>query len=116
MKSNKTSSSKNNKQRKSKKLYELDREFIKLYHITNFISMPKYDAKELFQDGDFADQADADDAYEMNYVMPYIFYILSDAEYKTHKNHKIISVSNVLPSQQSVLHKLVKRRHVDIHK
>ena len=26
---------------------------------------------------------------DMNEVMPYIFYILSDAEYKTHKNHKI---------------------------
>ena len=89
MKRNKASSSKNSKKRTFKKRYELDREFIKLYNITSLVRGPKYDIAELFQDGDFADQADADEAYDTTEIMPYIFYILSDAEYKTHKNHKI---------------------------
>ena len=89
MKQTNVSSSENNKKCAPKKRYELDKKFIKLYDITHFLSMPKYDVKELFQDGDFADPIDADNAYNKYEVMPYIFYILSDAEYKTYKNHKI---------------------------
>jgi len=89
MKRSNASSYKNNKQRKSKKLYELDRDFIKLYNITWRIDGSKYEKKELFQDRDFACQEDADEVYKMRDVMPYIFYILSDAEQKTDKDYKI---------------------------
>ena len=89
MKQTNAASSKNNKKRTQKKRYELDRKFMKLYNITSLVRGPKYDIAELFQDRDFADQDDADDAYDMNEVMPYIFYTLSDTEYRTHKNHKI---------------------------
>ena len=74
---------------KPKKHYDLDRNFIKLYKITDYTDGPGYERKELYQDDDFADQEDADVFYKICYVMPYIFYILSDKENKTYRDHKI---------------------------
>lgn len=89
MKQNTAISSKNNKSKASKKRYDLNRDFIKLYNITWRIDGSKYERKELFQDHDFACQEDADEVYKMRDVMPYIFYILSDTKQKTDKDYKI---------------------------